>query len=164
MKREIVVMFSLLAALPCAVAAKPRTPPSASAETLTHLSCKGEPREIRIVIRNVKRAEGLVTADLYANNEQGFLHKEGRIARARFAARAPVTVLCINAPTTDDFAVAVYQDKNANTKLDKGAFGIPAEPYGVSNNPKMRFAAPKVGEALFHVPDAGATVEIELRN
>jgi uncharacterized protein (DUF2141 family) len=49
-------------------------------------------------------------------------------------------------------------------KFDKGAFGLPAEPYGVSNNPRMRLGPPKIGEALFHVAPNGAEVEIDLKD
>jgi uncharacterized protein (DUF2141 family) len=130
----------------------------------THVSCKGGPREIRVVVTNVRKNEGLITVDLYRNAEEGFLKKAGRVARARYAAKAPVTLICLAAPSEEPHAIAVYQDRNANKKFDKGALGLPAEPYGLSNNPKMRFAPPKVGEALFHVPTEGATVEIVLKN
>jgi uncharacterized protein (DUF2141 family) len=129
-----------------------------------HVSCTGKPNEIRIVVKNVKKSIGLVTADLYRNDASGFLHKGGRVGRARFAAKAPVTVFCIDAPSADAYAVAVYHDKNANKAFDKNPLGLPAEPFGLSNNPKMRLAPPKIEEALFEVAADGAIVEIELNN
>ena len=128
-----------------------------------HFSCTGEPNEVRIVITNVKKSVGLITAELYRNDPAGFLLNEGREARVRFAAKSPVTQFCLHAPSSTAFALAVYHDKNANLRIDKGAFGIPVEPYGVYNNPAMRFAAPPVEEALFPVAGDGATVEIKLR-
>lgn len=129
-----------------------------------HVSCSGAPNEIRIIVRNVKKSVGLMTADLYANDEDGFLHKRGRVSQVRFAAKAPVTAFCIRAPKQAPYAIAVYHDRNANRSFDKNAFGLPAEPYGVSNNPPMRFAPPKIGDALFEVAENGATVEIQLHN
>jgi uncharacterized protein (DUF2141 family) len=105
-----------------------------------------------------------VTADLFKDDEAGFLYREGRVGRARFAARAPVTEFCLQAPSAGSFAIAVYHDRNANLKFDKNSFGMPAEPYGISNNPTIRFAPPKVAEALFPVAPGGAIVEIDLRN
>lgn len=131
---------------------------------IAHVSCTGAPNEIRIVVRNVKKSVGLMNADLYRNDESGFLHKEGRVNRVRFAAKAPVTMFCLDAPATDFYALAVYHDKNANHAFDKNPLGLPAEPYGLSNNPKMRLAPPKIEEALFQVAADGATVEIELNN
>lgn len=139
--------------------AKSATPPPAS-----HVSCKGAPNEIRVVVRNVKKNQGLITADLFRNDELAFLKKEGRVGRVRVAAKSPVTVFCIAAPTAALHALALYQDKDANLKFDKNSLGLPNEPYGVSNNPKMRFGPPKIGEALFPVAADGAIIEIGLKN
>jgi uncharacterized protein (DUF2141 family) len=47
------------------------------------------------------------------------------------------------------YAVKVFQDINNNTKLDTGMFGIPKEPWGLSNNVKATFGPPKFEEMLF---------------
>lgn len=133
-------------------------------EPKPHMSCTGAPNEVRIVIDGVKKSVGLITAELYKNDEATFLSKEGRELRMRVAARAPVTEFCIHAPAAAGYAIAVYHDKNANQKFDKGPLGLPAEPYGVSNNPQMRMKPPAIAEALFHVADNGTMVEIQLRN
>lgn len=128
-----------------------------------HVSCNGAENEIRIVINGLKDNVGLVTVDLYINDNDGFLKRAGRVAQRRAAAKAPHTVLCIAAPEPGDYAIAVYHDENANKTFDKGAFGLPAEPWGISNNPKVRFGPPHVEEALFPVDaDAGAKVAISL--
>lgn len=131
---------------------------------INHASCTGAPNEIRIVVRNVRKSVGLMTADLYGNDAGVFLHKEGRIRRVRFAAKAPVTAFCLDAPQENAYAIAVYHDKNANEAFDKNPLGLPAEPFGVSNNPPMRLGPPKIADALFDVGPGGATVEIELNN
>ncbi len=129
-----------------------------------HLSCKGEPREILVRVSNVKKSVGLMTIELFRNDPDGFLNKRGRLSRQRFAARAPVTEVCIHAPEAGLFAMVAYHDENANEKFDKGTFGIPVEPYGVSQNPKIRLAPPPIEKALFEVAETGATVEIKLKS
>ncbi len=47
----------------------------------------------------------------------------------------------------NDYAVAIFHDKNNNGKLDKNAFGIPLEPYGFSQNARARFSAPPFNDA-----------------
>ncbi len=49
------------------------------------------------------------------------------------------------------YAVRIFQDENNNTKLDTGLFGIPKEPWGLSNNVKATFGPPKFEEMLFEV-------------
>lgn len=129
-----------------------------------HISCKGGANEIRLTVRNVKKSVGVLTVELYQNDQSTFLKKEGRIVRVKFAARAPMTQVCVYAPEATDYAIGVYHDQNANNKFDKRPpFGLPAEPYGVSNNPKMQFAPPTIDEALFHVPPETIAVDVKLR-
>ena len=111
-------------------------------QVVDHMSCKGSPLQIQVWVENVAENVGLMTADLYRNDQEGFLKTSGRVAQVRFAARAPVTAFCMTAPEVGDYAIAVYHDENANMSFDKKAFGLPAEPFGISNNPKLRFAAP----------------------
>ncbi len=143
-----------------AAAKKPEGPEKFNFE---HVSCNGADNQIRLVVTGVKRSAGRITADLYPNKEDGFLKKRGRITQVKFAAKAPVTSFCIIAPTAGSFAIAVYHDKNANDGFDKGPLGLPEEPWGISNNPKVRFKPPPVEKALFKVDHAGAEVEIKLK-
>ena len=48
-----------------------------------------------------------------------------------------------------DYAVAVYQDLNNNSVLDKNFFGIPKEPYGFSKNFKPKLSAPQFSDCSF---------------
>ena len=155
MLRRALIAVGLISAAPAG---------AASLEPFEHVSCKGEPNEIRLTVNNVKQSAGLMTAELFRNDPEGFLNKKGRLFRVRYAARAPFTQICLNAPEPGQWAVAVYHDKNANHKFDKGAFGLPIEPYGISGNPKIHLAPPPIAEALFEVAESGASVEIRLKN
>ncbi len=57
------------------------------------------------------------------------------------------------------YAVRVFQDENNNGKLDTGLFGIPKEPWGLSNNVKAVFGPPKFEDMLF---DLKANKEISI--
>lgn len=157
---------ALLAAMPPAAGASPQENHSAPATLpkIDHMSCTGAPNEIRIIVRNVKASVGLITVELYMDDQENFLRTEGRVERNQFAARAPETAFCIHAPEATTYAIGLYHDENANNRIDKGALGIPVEPYGVSNNPRMRFAAPTVAQSRFSVPREGAFVDIKLKN
>lgn len=152
--------FALAAAFIVSPAAARQDAPS----TARHLSCTGGPNEIVVRIENVQESIGLMTAELYRDEPDNFLKKAGRELRVRVAAKAPVTELCIHAPSPGRYAVVAYHDENANEKFDKTGIGFPAEPYGLSRNPKIRFAPPPLEKTVFAVEPTGASVAIRLRN
>ncbi len=150
------------AGLPLILAATPAS--AGDSAGFTHVSCKGQPNEIRVTIKNVKKNAGLVTAELYRNEPENFLKKAGREFRVRFAAHAPLTQFCVTAPAAGKYAIVAYHDRNANMKFDKNPFGFPAEPFGVSQNPTIRLAPPPIEETLVAVDEAGVATEIRLRD
>ena len=128
-----------------------------------HVSCTGADNEIRIIVTGVKDNVGLMTAELFPDKEDGFLRGRNRIKRVRFAAKSPETKFCLTAPQAGRFAIAAYHDENANEDFDKNGLGLPAEPWGLSRNPKIRFRMPSVEETVFEVtPDDGAEIVINL--
>jgi uncharacterized protein (DUF2141 family) len=135
-----------------------------AAATIDHVSCTGDPNEIKVTVTNVSGSVGLMTAELYRNDPDNFLKKAGREYRVRYAAKAPATHFCMRAPSSGQFAVVVYHDENANQKFDKSGLGFPKEPYGISNDPAIRLGPPPIDKALFEVATAGASVEIKLRD
>ncbi len=164
---KMITSFSAFAAFLFAGANAPAADMTATPITefqFDHVSCTGSKNEIRVRVTDVKENVGQIVGDLYRNDEEGFLKRAGRVQQVRFAAKAPTTFFCFRAPGPENYAIAIYHDENANKTFDKGAFGIPAEPFGISNNPKLRFRAPTVDEALFEVASDGANVEINMRN
>jgi uncharacterized protein (DUF2141 family) len=131
---------------------------------IDHVSCTGKPLEIRITVSGVPKSVGVVSADLYPNDEDSFLKGPKRLARTNFAAVAPKTTFCMTAPMPGDYVVSVYHDQDADGVFDKNALGLPAEPWGLSNNPKVLFSLPPIEKTLFHVDGAGASIEIKLKN
>lgn len=55
------------------------------------------------------------------------------------------------------YAIAVFQDKDTDGKLDSNLFGAPTEPYGFSNNVYGRFGPPDFEDVSFKVVN-GKTV------
>ena len=137
-------------------------PEAANRFVFDHVSCTGAPNEVRIIVTGVEKSVGLITADMYPNRQENFLRGRGRIKKVKYAARAPETRFCMTAPEAGLFAMAVYHDRNANGDFDKTGLGRPAEPWGISNNPRILFGPPPVEKALFEVGEDGATIEIEL--
>jgi uncharacterized protein (DUF2141 family) len=62
-----------------------------------------------------------------------------------------------------EYAISVYQDRNGNGKLDTGLFGIPKEPFGFSNDPKLSFGPPKYEDSAFTLETPEHSIQIPVK-
>jgi uncharacterized protein (DUF2141 family) len=84
----------------------------------------------------------------------------GRRLPAEAAVNGKLTVVLKDLPD-GPLALSLYHDANANGRLDMNAMGIPAEPYGFSNNAFGQYGPPKFEQAVL-VPSAGTTFKVRL--
>jgi uncharacterized protein (DUF2141 family) len=59
------------------------------------------------------------------------------------------------------YAVASYHDLNGNGRLDTGLFGLPSEPYGLSNE-AGRYGRPDFADAAVEIGAADARVVVQV--
>jgi uncharacterized protein (DUF2141 family) len=62
-----------------------------------------------------------------------------------------------------NYAITAFHDANNDSKLNKGAFGIPEEGFGFSNNPQIGFSAPSFDDTKFKVSNSPSVVQIKFR-
>lgn len=109
------------------------------------------PAAIQVTVENVRSSKGLITAVLYNDNPDTFLKRGARLDRIRVDANKGETLLCLRAPASGRYTVAIYHDENGNQEFDRDFLGIPTEGYGFSQNPGFRFGKPDIEETLFTV-------------
>jgi uncharacterized protein (DUF2141 family) len=133
-----------------------------------------EAAELRVAIEGIRSTRGTVMIGLY-DNAEGFaravnaadsmalLIEPTRYAavalRANAAARNAVSFSKVD---PGRYAVIVFHDENNNTKLDRGVFGVPTEPYGFSNNARVFFGAPSFDAAAVRVDGGDQSLTIVL--
>lgn len=61
-----------------------------------------------------------------------------------------------------EYAVALFQDLDGDQTLAASLRGVPKEPWGMSNNPRIERPA-KWSDAVFTLPAEGITVEIKMQ-
>jgi len=61
------------------------------------------------------------------------------------------------------YSVAVFQDLNGNGRLDANTLGIPTEPYGFSNNPKVKWSAPTFAETAVSLKSPSISLSIAMK-
>ncbi len=132
------------------------------AETPMQVCEAASPTAIEVTVENVRSSKGLITAVLYNDNPETFLKRGARLDRIRVDAREGETVLCLNAPASGRYTVALYHDENGNKEFDQNFLGIPTEGYGFSQNPGFRFGKPDIEETLFTVNGEKTNLRISI--
>jgi len=61
------------------------------------------------------------------------------------------------------YALALVHDQNANGQLDVGAFNIPVEGFGFSNNPEAKRGPPSFDDSAFEFNDPSHPIEVLIR-
>ncbi|NJL22125.1 MAG: DUF2141 domain-containing protein [Leptolyngbyaceae cyanobacterium SM1_3_5] len=119
---------------------------------------------LTVQIAEIEGQEGNVCLKLF-DAAQGFPNdNENAVARTcvSIATTAqPFTYSFPNLPA-GSYALAVYHDRNGNEILDRGAFGMPLEGYGFSNNAPAVTGPARFQDAMFLL--AGMqSIEIQMR-
>lgn len=125
-------------------------------------ACDGDATAIRVSVQGVRSARGTLVAVLYGDDPSEFLQRGKRLARERVPVRVGTVDVCLPAARPGTYAVVVYHDENDNRQFDRRWNGLPAEGFGVSNNPRMLFGVPSHSDAAFRVGNTPATVAITL--
>lgn len=119
-------------------------------------------RLIRVLVSGATPNGGQVIGQIFNSEENYLINSEsGSIAEVDESGAA---VLQFKVNDGGSYAVAVYQDQNGNSMLDRTFIGIPKEPVGASNNPKSRFGPPKWKAARFSVTGEVTELEIQINS
>lgn len=118
--------------------------------------------QIEVLVTGV-RAEGILTVELYKPSEQDFLKKASRLKRARVPAEDGSQTVCFNLDASGKYALAAYHDVDGDRKLARQWNMLPAEPFALSNNQKLKRRMPKFEEAAFEAGERTTIVKLDLR-
>lgn len=114
---------------------------------------------IRVSVSGINPGHGPVRCAVFAD-KRTFLSRSGIHHGASADSTADTMSFDLLAPDGTEIVVSVFQDVNNNESLDRGAFGVPTEPWGFSGTP-MPFGPPLWSACAIRVQH-GMTVQIEL--
>ena len=118
--------------------------------------------DLTIKITNIKSQDGFIRLAMY-NNASDF---PGNYVNAveivnNIAVNGNTATVKIKNLKADTYAIAVFHDENNNEDLDTNSIGIPKEPFGFSNNPRL-FGPPTYRKCKFNFTKS-ATKTITLK-
>jgi uncharacterized protein (DUF2141 family) len=118
---------------------------------------------LSVVVTQLEDAQAPIRLALFAN-EAGFLQDSKALYGLTLlpASNGKEALGRLEKIPFGTYALAVYQDLDRNGKLNKNKLGIPSEPYGFSNNVKVKWRSPKFQEAAFQVGKNGQELKVVL--
>ena len=156
---------TLIAGITCACAApsasrdKPAPaapPPSTAPESRPALS------HLTVTVKDLRNRKGHLIFGVFKSAD-GFPKVEGKSVNWQVKDIDAKTVTFTADLPPGKYAASVLHDENRSGDMDKNLAGIPAEGYGVTNNPKPAFRAATFKEALFTLPPEGASLTISVQ-
>lgn len=124
--------------------------------------CGDRAPQIEVLVAGAS-ATGILTVELYGPSERDFLKKASRLKRVRVPAEDGTQKVCFDLPASGVYAVAAYHDVDGDRELDRQWNMLPAEPFALSNNRKLKLRMPKFDEAAFKAGEETTTIRLELR-
>ncbi|MEP6676624.1 MAG: DUF2141 domain-containing protein [Ferruginibacter sp.] len=121
-----------------------------------------EPVSLSIHISNIKSASSPVRIALYTNSEKFPSANDYFLAKIFIPGKTGDAVFKIDGIMPGDYALAVFQDLDNNSKLNTNFFGYPKEPFCFSNNIKPFFSAPGFKECRIAVSKTQSDIFLKL--
>ncbi len=127
-----------------------------------HTSISADKTPIRVTVHSLRNDKGFVLLSLY-QSEDGFPGNASKAIQLKKVKASGTSVeVTLDPLPAGSYAISILHDENDNGKMDTGAFGIPKEGYGASNDAKASFGPPSFKDAHFeHKQDT--QIKIKMR-
>jgi len=127
----------------------------------TGLAVPSTAAPIEVAVTNVQQAKGRIHVDICS--EKLFMGSD-----CLYSAEAPAvvgtTIVTVPNVPPGRYAAQVFHDVNSSGKLERGLFGIPKEPIGVSRDAPIHFAPPQWEDAWFDHGTEPQRITLKLRS
>ncbi len=146
----------------------------ATAAALLVLPLSAGAGELRVTVEGIRSAHGTVLIGLYdspesfekaveASDKEGFLIDPDRFGAVALRANAALkSAVVFSNLEPGRYAAVAFHDENGNGKLDQNFLGIPAEPYGFSNDVQGVLGPPTFDHAAMALGDGDRAIRIAL--
>lgn len=105
---------------------------------------------VQVSLTGIENDKGYIQIGIY-NTESNFPIFGKEFKGEKIKSKKEGVKYTFNDLPEGDYAIAVWQDKNNNEKMDKNFFGSPTEKYGFSKNIFGLFGPPNFDKVAFKV-------------
>lgn len=119
--------------------------------------------ELRINLGNVTSLNGDLFVALF-EPDSGFPSNSAGSLRNIIAPIDSGSPFIIDSLPAGDYAISLFHDRNRDGKLNTNFMGIPKEPFGFSNNPRIMFGPPSFKDSKFSIKENEVkTIRVDLK-
>ncbi len=105
--------------------------------------------QLKVNVANIQSDEGQILVSVCTKDE--FMKTKCAYSALSSATDAKDDPIIIQNVANGTYAVQLFHDLDSDFKLKTGAFGIPKEPWGMSNDAKGKFGPPKFDDAAIEI-------------
>lgn len=113
------------------------------------ITTSAKAQNIKVKVQNIRQFQGVISVAL-CNNADDFMTETYKEIKAKVTPSGDINVEFAKVPK-GTYAIRVYQDSDNSGDLTTNIIGIPEEPFGFSNNPRLKIGPPAFSEASFDV-------------
>ncbi len=117
--------------------------------------------DLTVTITGIENPGGTINVGVM-DGAEGFPSKRKALTGKRVKAEGETTTIVFTGLKPGLYAMAGWYDENANDKFDTNLLGMPAEPYGFSNNARGSFGPPSFEDAAIKLTEDGASTSFQM--
>ena len=114
-------------------------------------SIAGAGNKLTVVVDGIEKPEGKVLVAVY--DSINFMKRPLYFGMAKVEKDEEEVTVIIENIAPGKYAAAVFHDENDNNNLDTGAYGIPIEKYGFSNNARGAMGPPAFRDCMIEIEE-----------
>lgn len=118
--------------------------------------------DLIIRVQNINKLEGNISILIYKSKDGWPNQYQKAIFTKSIPASSKEIIQRVDGLPYGTYAIAILHDINDNKVADKSMFGIPQEPFGFSNYPKITFGVPDFEDVSFLVKSPKQEIIIKM--
>jgi len=107
---------------------------------------------IQLKVEGIDEVKGEICIGIYGNQED-YSNSKNRVWGDCIMVDDDHFEYLIEGIPAGHYAISIFQDIDINGELNTNWIGMPTEPFGFSNNAKMRMGPPKYEDASFEIKE-----------
>ncbi len=119
--------------------------------------------DLNLTVTNIQENSGRIWVGIYRSEEDFLDREKARLVEAKVDSSGSLTIPISALDYGTEYALAIFHDEDDDGELNRNFFGLPAEPWAFSGEPKTRLRLPRFAEVKFCFKEGREAQSVRLR-